>query len=185
MENRFTTPAKSPQIDVARRGPKRSVCDVQQAAENQRLPQEVDARSDAIPALGRTRSSVQSRARRLRPSTTRGHGVPLHGLSYLVRRPGRTRGSRPSRSLRSTAPLGNCHAIPLLTHWAPASGNGVEPSIREGVQHTGRWQPLGPKTAHAPQFRRVRWLRRRSALYQCHATWARKAATSSVLPGTA
>ena len=37
----------------------------------------------------------------------------------------------------------------LLTHWAPASGIGVEPSIREGVQHTGRWQPLGPKTAHA------------------------------------
>jgi hypothetical protein len=38
----------------------------------------------------------------------------------------------------------------LLTHWAPASGSGIEPSIREGVQHTGRWQPLGPKTAHAP-----------------------------------
>ena len=36
-----------------------------------------------------------------------------------------------------------------------------------------------------PQFRRVRWLRRLNALYQCHATWARKAATASVLPGTA
>ena len=35
------------------------------------------------------------------------------------------------------------------------------------------------------QFSRVRWLRRRSALNQCRLTWVRKAATASVLPGTA
>jgi hypothetical protein len=32
---------------------------------------------------------------------------------------------------------------------------------------------------------RVRWLRRRSALNQCRVAWERKAATASVLPGTA
>src|SRR5215472_15562716 len=37
----------------------------------------------------------------------------------------------------------------LLAHWAPASGGGVEPSIREGVRYAGRWQPLGPETSHA------------------------------------
>jgi hypothetical protein len=35
------------------------------------------------------------------------------------------------------------------------------------------------------QLRRVRWLQRRSALYQCFVAWVRKAATASVLPGTA
>ena len=35
------------------------------------------------------------------------------------------------------------------------------------------------------QLIRVRWLRRRSALYQCRVVWVRKAATASVLPGTA
>jgi hypothetical protein len=35
------------------------------------------------------------------------------------------------------------------------------------------------------QFIRVRWLRRRSALNQCLVAWVRKAATASVLPGTA
>ena len=27
----------------------------------------------------------------------------------------------------------------LLTHWAPASGSGVEPHIREGMLHAGGW----------------------------------------------
>ena len=35
------------------------------------------------------------------------------------------------------------------------------------------------------QFRRVRWLRRRSARYQCLAGWVRNALTASLLPGTA
>jgi hypothetical protein len=35
------------------------------------------------------------------------------------------------------------------------------------------------------QVIRVFWLRRRSALYQCLATWVRKAFAASVLPGTA
>ena len=35
------------------------------------------------------------------------------------------------------------------------------------------------------QLIRVRWLRRRSALYQCRVAWVRKAATASVFPGTA
>ena len=73
----------------------------------------------------------------------------------------------------------------LLAHWAPASGGGVEPSIREGVQHAGRWQPLGPETAHAlpVQSRALAAAPQRSV--PVHVTWARKAATVSVLPGTA
>ena len=35
------------------------------------------------------------------------------------------------------------------------------------------------------QFRRVRWLRRRSARYQCHVAWVRKAFIAGLLPGTA
>src|SRR6266511_2528917 len=35
------------------------------------------------------------------------------------------------------------------------------------------------------QFRRVRWLRRRSALCQCLVAWVRNALTASLLPGTA
>ena len=35
------------------------------------------------------------------------------------------------------------------------------------------------------QFRRVRWLRRRSARYQCLAAWSRNARIASLLPGTA
>jgi hypothetical protein len=35
------------------------------------------------------------------------------------------------------------------------------------------------------QFRRVRWLRRRSALCQCRVTWSRKPVTAWLLPGTA
>jgi len=36
-----------------------------------------------------------------------------------------------------------------------------------------------------PALRRVRWLRRRSALNQCRSAWWRKAATAQKLPGTA
>ena len=35
------------------------------------------------------------------------------------------------------------------------------------------------------QFRRVRWLRRRSGLYRVRPTWVRKVATATILPGTA
>jgi len=35
------------------------------------------------------------------------------------------------------------------------------------------------------QFRRVRWLRHRSARYQCRAAWVRNALIASLLPGTA
>jgi len=35
------------------------------------------------------------------------------------------------------------------------------------------------------QFRRVRWLRRRSALCQCLVTWSRNALIALLLPGTA
>src|SRR6266508_1537462 len=36
----------------------------------------------------------------------------------------------------------------LLTHWAPASGTGVEAHVREGMLHTGGWEPPGNETFH-------------------------------------
>ncbi len=83
-------------------------------------------------------------------------------------------GGHPHRSQRAGLP-----------HWAPALGTDVKSHFGEGcITRAGGSHRFARRFIRS-QLRRVRWLRRRSALYQCRVTWVRKAATASVLPGTA
>ena len=72
-----------------------------------------------------------------------------------------------------------------LPHWAPALGSGVEAHDEKGCRGRAGGSHRLVMGSIRVQFRRVRWLRRRSALYQCRPTWVRKVATASVFPGTA
>src|SRR6187397_2600605 len=72
-----------------------------------------------------------------------------------------------------------------LPHWAPASGSDGQALGWERVHHAAGGSHRRVSRSIRFQFRRERWLRRRSALYQCLPTWVRNAATASMLPCTA